>query len=235
MRAAARPVPVWWVRAVGPDLVTVHGYSSDDCPDGSVTDAEAVRVGQVPTEPPLVRIRMRTDTRQVIGVKVTGAHVDPAPGLVYVERIDRTTEAVSVHLVALMHDDVARRAHLSRLPVVSEGAVLTPSHARWLGITPADEVGTVRWNPNTGQVLEVSVVPAHRRRRVATKLLFVAEAFTAARDWPRLWAGGVRTAMGQALADVWGWGVGRVARLTHVAPPLAPPAVTTRRYLESGA
>ncbi|MCU1431426.1 MAG: hypothetical protein JWP95_531, partial [Actinotalea sp.] len=52
----------------------------------------------------------------------------------------------------------------------------------------------------------------------------VGEAFSAIRRWPRLGGGSTRTAMGQALVTRLRWGVGRIAALTHLAPPMTPAA-----------
>lgn len=216
----ARPgVAVWWLRRADAEVVTAFGYASGERADGTVVDR--MPPGWSGTEGRVVRARMRADNQQMLTVEL-GEQVAAEPGLVLVERLDRDATPLSVDLVAFLHDDVASRAQAAGLAVVPPGTFLTARDVQRLGLTAADQVGAVRWEPASGQAREVYVDPAHRRRHIATALFFTAEAVAVARGWPTLWADGVRTALGQAAYRVWRWGVRRAAPLTAVAPPMTP-------------
>ena len=85
-----------------------------------------------------------------------------------------------------------------------------------------DQLGAVRWYPATGEVDQVYVQPAWRRRHVGSALIAAAAALSYARDWPRLWADGQRTELGERFRGASPWR-GRTADLTHLAPPMTPP------------
>jgi GNAT superfamily N-acetyltransferase len=79
----------------------------------------------------------------------------------------------------------------------------------------------VRWYPATGEVDQIYVQPAWRRRSIATGLIVAAGALSAARDWPRPWGDGQRTQLGEELRNAADW-KHRAAELTHIAPPMTP-------------
>lgn len=203
------------------DVVTLHAHATSEHPDGTVVERRALPLGSAPGSR-VLRLRMRSDNRQVLSVQVYEKRVAEAPGLVYVERIDRTSIPVIAELVAFLHADAAAGTAGAGLPEVPAGTFLTLRDAHRAGLGSSAQVGAVRWNPATGQALEIYVAPAHRRRRIATTLFFAAEACAVARDWPRLWAGGVRTALGEAVYRRWRWGVRRAHPLTSLAPPMTP-------------
>lgn len=218
--ATRRTVGVWWVRAVTPDVVTANGFAGDAYPDGAVV--AALPPGRGARGSRVARARMRVDTRQLTELLAYGGQVADAPPVVYAEHLDRAGDPVSIDLIAFLHDDAAAGARAAGLHEPPPGAVLTVRDTQRLGLLADRQVGAVRWVPGTGQVREIYVDPAYRRRRVATTLLFAAEAACAARGWPSLWADGVRTALGEALQRTWRWGTGRAAGLSHVAPPMTP-------------
>lgn len=85
----------------------------------------------------------------------------------------------------------------------------------------AEQLGAIRWWPETGEVDQVYVQPAWRRRHLASLLVNALAGLTAARDRPRLWGDGQRTEMGEALRNARSWRE-RTAPLEHVAPPMTP-------------
>lgn len=221
-------VPVWWLRserdatdpAAGGRTVVVHAVATDERPDRSVVDVRDLPPGRAASAGRLARLEMRADTLQLLRVEPLGEAAQGAPRLVLLERVLRDAP-VRAELMAFRHDDVARRAEALGVEVRA-GTVLTAADAARLGLVSADQVGAVGWRAGTGEVLEIYVDPAHRRRRVATLLLVAAEGTAAARGWPRLWGGGVRTALGETMLARLRWGVGRLAPLTAVAPPMTP-------------
>ena len=88
-------------------------------------------------------------------------------------------------------------------------------------VTGADQLAAVRWYPATGEVDQVYVQPEHRRRSLSGAMIGAAAALSYARDWPRLWGDGQRTALGEQLRNASPWRH-RAADLTHVAPPMTP-------------
>jgi GNAT superfamily N-acetyltransferase len=107
-------------------------------------------------------------------------------------------------------------------PHVSPGALLDVSALRGVGVKSEDQVGAVRWYPATGEVDQIYVQPAWRRRRIANALIAAAAALSYAREWPRLWSDGQRTELGEQLRNNSSWR-GRTADLTHLAPAMTPP------------
>ncbi len=103
----------------------------------------------------------------------------------------------------------------------SPGALLDESALANAGVPGADQVGAVRWYPASGEVDQIYVQPAWRRRRVGSALIAAAAALSYARDWPRLWADGQRTDLGERFRNASPWRA-RTAELTHVAPPMTP-------------
>jgi len=88
-----------------------------------------------------------------------------------------------------------------------------------------DQLGAVRWYPATGEVDQIYVQPAWRRRHVGSALVAAAAALSYARDWPRLWADGQRTELGERFRNASPWRA-RTAELTNLAAPMTPPAGT---------
>ena len=89
------------------------------------------------------------------------------------------------------------------------------------GVVSADQLAAVRWYPATGEVDQIYVQPAWRRRRIGSVLVAAAAALSYARGWPRLWSDGERTELGERFRNASPWR-GRTADLTHLAPPMTP-------------
>jgi hypothetical protein len=103
---------------------------------------------------------------------------------------------------------------------VPAGRVLDEPATLETGATSADQLGAVRWWPGSGEVDQVFVQPAWRRRHVATLLLHAAGMLAAARGWAALWSDGQRTEMGEVLRNAREDWKHRADDLTHVAPPM---------------
>jgi GNAT superfamily N-acetyltransferase len=109
-------------------------------------------------------------------------------------------------------------------PAVTTGAVLTKYRYAGLGIANDRQVGAVRWYRDGGKVHQLFVAPQWRRRRVASALLYTADAVHQARGWEgHLHGDGRRTALGQLLIDSFRHPQ-RVALLDRVMPPMDPDA-----------
>lgn len=102
------------------------------------------------------------------------------------------------------------------------GSLVGREQASGLPLTRADQLGAIRWYPATGEVDQVYVGPAQRRQHLGSALITAAATLSVARDWPRLWGDGHRTALGEDLRNARSWR-DRAADLTHLAPPMTPP------------
>jgi hypothetical protein len=101
------------------------------------------------------------------------------------------------------------------------GALLDEAAVATVAVTSADQLGAIRWYPNTGEIDQIYVAPYWRRHHIATALLSAAGTLSVARGWPRIWADGQRTALGEKLRNARPW-ASRAADLTHLVPPMTP-------------
>jgi GNAT superfamily N-acetyltransferase len=79
----------------------------------------------------------------------------------------------------------------------------------------------VRWYQGTGEVDQVYVAPTQRRQGIGSAIIMAAGTLAVARDWPRLWGDGQRTALGDRWRSTSDW-AHRTAPLNHLAPPMTP-------------
>jgi GNAT superfamily N-acetyltransferase len=137
-----------------------------------------------------------------------------APTLWFAEIRENAAHPPAVNLMAFASD------------VAAAGTLLDESRLRELPVASEDQVGAIRWYPATGEVDQMYVQPNWRRRHVSGALVGAAAALSYARDWPRLWGDGQRTALGEQVRNASPWRT-RTADLTHVAPPMTPATPTT--------
>jgi GNAT superfamily N-acetyltransferase len=154
------------------------------------------------------------------GGRVVGLHVQPwfapkAPPLWFAELRESTATPPAVSLVAFTGTGA---------PV---NALIDEADLRNLPVRSSDQLGALRWYPASGEVDQVYVQPAWRRRSIASALLAAAASLSVARDWPRFWGDGQRTELGEDLRNGRSWR-GRAADLTHTAPPMTPDEAAPR-------
>jgi GNAT superfamily N-acetyltransferase len=145
----------------------------------------------------------------VTTLSVTTSAAPKAPPLWFAELPEHDATPPAVSLVAFAEHGL------------DPGRLLDRTALRDVDVVTKDQLGAVRWYPRTGEVDQVYVAPAWRRRSIATAMLTAAATLSVVRDWPRLWADGQRTAMGDRLRDAGPW-AHRAADLTHLSPPMTP-------------
>jgi GNAT superfamily N-acetyltransferase len=100
------------------------------------------------------------------------------------------------------------------------GTVINGYTFATLGISSDDQIGALRWYPETGIVHQVFVGEKWRRQQVGTLLIYAASAFHQARGWAgRLHSDGRRTDLGQFFVA----GLRhpeRIAPLSETMPPM---------------
>jgi GNAT superfamily N-acetyltransferase len=146
---------------------------------------------------------------EVTALDVAARLAPAAPPAWFAELRESAAHPPAVSLVAFAGHGQAR------------GALLEQSDLSNIEVGGSDQIGALRWYPATGEVDQIYVQPAWRRRGIATVLLTAGATLAAARGWPRFWSDGQRTAMGEQLRNARSWRE-RAADLTHLAPPMTP-------------
>lgn len=178
---------IWYARAQATPPAagegTLTAYTTDEFPDGAVVDAS-----DVPKDlerAPLWRARYSLASGRLLEV----ATARGAASLWYVEIPEAHAEPAAVNLVAFDTADIA------------PGAVIDNDTFQPLEVRSDQQVGAIRWWPGTGQIHQVYVDPRRRREGIGTALIYAASAHLKASGSDRkIWAGGYRTDLGEALA-----------------------------------
>jgi GNAT superfamily N-acetyltransferase len=131
------------------------------------------------------------------------------PPLWFVEVPEPGRAVPSTSLVAFTGGDVAI------------GTLLDVAAAQAARARSDEQVGAVRWYPHSGHLEQVYVAPTWRARRVGTALLSAVAGLQAARDLPRPWGSGQRTAEGERMRAAGRW-AHLADELTHLLPPMTP-------------
>lgn len=181
---------------------------SDRYPDGTRVElgaeAAAVQIG----DRALCTVTFAAEER-VTGLAVAQRIAPDAPPIWFAEVREAAARPPAVTLLAFTgHGQPA-------------GTLVDEADASNLAVASGDQLGAVRWWPGTGEIDQVYVQPAWRRRRLGTVLLAAAGCLSWARDWPRVWGDGQRTALGEELRAATSW-QHRWAELTNLAPPMTP-------------
>jgi GNAT superfamily N-acetyltransferase len=208
---SARRGPGWWqCLAVARDgkPVWVAAVLSDRHPAGAhvelIADAAQREVGVDGL------CTAEFDENGAVGALRVGARGAPkAPPLWFVEVRESAASPPAVSLVAFTEHGVPAGSLLAETDIGSTSA------------TSADQVGAARWYPATGEVDQIYVQPQWRRRTVGRALVVAAGTLAYARNWPKLWADGQRTQLGEQFRNASPWWH-RAHDLTHLSPPMTP-------------
>ncbi|HEU5006764.1 MAG TPA: GNAT family N-acetyltransferase [Jatrophihabitantaceae bacterium] len=198
----------WYARVHAPGEPTrVLWVESDLHPDGALVDLQAGPEQRAATAG-------WRSAAVVADGSVTALELSADRGvrdLWFVEFRESATRPPAVNLMAFAGH--GRRA----------GELLDRADLSNVAVRRADQLGALRWYPATGEVDQIYVAPAARRRGVGSGLVYAAAVLSIARGWPRMWADGQRTVLGEAFRNGSEFG-DRAADLTHVAPPMTPGA-----------
>jgi GNAT superfamily N-acetyltransferase len=145
----------------------------------------------------------------VTALSVTSRAAPKAPPLWFAELTEPTAAPPAVSLVAFSGHRV------------TPGTLLDRAALGEVAVASRDQLAAVRWYPATGEVDQIYVSPAWRRRSIAGAIIMAAGTLSVARGWPRLWGDGQRTAMGERWRNAGPW-AHRAATLSHLAPPMTP-------------
>jgi GNAT superfamily N-acetyltransferase len=176
-------------------------------PDGALVDLRAGPVADAATTG--WRSAAVVEGGVVTGLELAGCRA--APGLWFVEFRESAARPPATNLMAFVGH--GRRA----------GELLDRADLSNVAVRRADQLGALRWYPATGEVDQIYVAPAARRRGIGSALIYAAAVLSVARGWNRLWSDGQRTVLGEAFRNASEFG-DRAADLTHVAPPMTPGA-----------
>jgi GNAT superfamily N-acetyltransferase len=208
MTTTERGAATWWSARVPGDgeraeaVVVVRSASR---PDGAHVHLAA-------DDPALAHWMSRAEIGEdgaVQAVHLADSVAPRAPLLWYVEVRETAAQPPALNLVAFA------------APGVPAGTIVPGVDFGVLPVSSPDQAGALRWYPATGEVDQVYVQPQWRRRGIGTSLLHAAETLAIARRWPRLWADGQRTELGEQFRRSAAW-AHRAAELTHLAPPMTP-------------
>jgi GNAT superfamily N-acetyltransferase len=143
-------------------------------------------------------------------VRIGAPLLEQVPPLWFVLVDEPTAKPRAVNLVGFADERVEPGTVLSRYAFAS------------LGVHNDAQVGAVRWYPENGKVHQIFVAKEWRRRRVASTLLYTADAVHQAHGWSGVLHGdGRRTVLGQLLVDTF-LHPNRIAVLDRVEPPMDP-------------
>lgn len=181
---------------------------SDRHPDGArvdlPADQAAVQIGD-----DAVCFAHYGDHELVAALELAPGTARKAPPLWFVEVRETSAHPPASNLIAFTGHGVAPGKLLDEVDVGSTGAA------------SEDQLGALRWYPATGEIDQLYVAPKWRQHSIGTALVVLASMLSVARDWPRCWADGQRTVLGEKFRNGIEWGH-RAADLTHIAPPMTP-------------
>ena len=104
-----------------------------------------------------------------------------------------------------------------------DGALLDRTVFAHTGLSWGNQVGALRWSTTTGLMRQIYVSPAHRRRRVGSKLVAMAVGVRVSMGWAELGSDGRRTDLGEAwAASAPAWSQRYVPARTEHLPPMTP-------------
>ncbi|MBV9292224.1 MAG: GNAT family N-acetyltransferase [Frankiales bacterium] len=158
--------------------VELLAFGTPDHDDGIIVDLPLDT--PLPGEP-LITVCLEADGGRVLEVHV-GPIVSPGvPPLWYVEQPQPSARPAAMLLIAFATDHRP------------EGSVVDEATFKQMDVHSNEQVGAVRWYPDTGLVHQLYVSPRWRRRGIGTMLVAAAGAYRAARGWAPIWSDNTRT------------------------------------------
>lgn len=206
------PVPTagnwWWclIRDEQGHPTRLIEVESTRYPDGTHVDlSEDAALAQIGED--AICTALLAEDGAVQRLHVAARYAAKAPPLWFVEVVEGDARPPGFSLVAFTGANI------------EPGSLLTG--VAGLSVTSEDQLGALRWYPATGETDQLYVHPNWRRRNIASTLLAAGELLSVARGWPRFWADGQRTELGEQARNGRTWQK-RTADLTHLHPPMTP-------------
>lgn len=203
--------PYWYVRALGPGSAPLWSAVLQSGRHGDGTRLalpEDEALAEIEGEP-LVARAQHGPAGTVVAIEVTAEAAPKAPPLWFAELREPSSEPPATVLLAFTGHGVA------------PGSLLDRQALRQVDVTSEDQLGAYRWYPSSGFVDQIYVTPRWRRRSIGTALVAAASSVVLAREWPRMWSDGQRTADGDRMRAASRW-TDRTDDLTHLMPPMTP-------------
>lgn len=192
------------LRELDNGLWELRGWLSDDLQDGAQVD-----------EPhdEWIPVWKTSETDQGL-IRVSFDRFAPEDGLnVWFVFVDEPkAQPAAANLVAFVGDQRPMGTIVSRYTFAA------------MGVANDEQAGAVRWHTDGGLVHQIFIAPRYRRHRLATYVLYSANAFHLAKGWRGLIHGdGRRTMLGELLAAASNY-PSRFRALEIEMPPMDPSA-----------
>jgi GNAT superfamily N-acetyltransferase len=168
-------------RKLDNDVWEVRCWLTDDFPDGTEVDA--------PSEHWIPAWTVTESSRALARVATAGFDTSNVDNVWFVSVDEPKAAPAATNLVAFVGDQLAPGTIVSRYTFAT------------MGVPNNLQAAAVRWYPATGLVHQIYVAPQWRRHQIGTRLLYTANAFNVAKNWPgHLHGDGRRTELGEFLA-----------------------------------
>lgn len=204
------PAGIWECVALGDDdfpvwVALLRTTDGQDGPQVVLPEAEArQRIGD-----DAMTIARLGPLGEVVSVAVLTQAVSRAPEMWFAELVEDAAPR-ALHLMAF-----------SGFGVEPWSVLDATAQSRLEGVSNDDQLGAIRWYPDTGEIDQIYVAPAWRRHGIATALMGAAATYNRAIGKPLSWGDGQRTAEGEKWRNGIKW-THRTAGLTNLAPPMTP-------------
>jgi GNAT superfamily N-acetyltransferase len=187
--------------------VRLAGVVSGAYPDGTVVDVDAEQEAAGATAGWFA-------TAELDGGRVTALRFPPDPAgstppMWFVEVRESTRRPPATNLLAFTGHGQP------------PGILLDAADFSNTATASADQLGAIHFYPVSGVIDQIYVAPDWRRRGIGGVLAEATSVLCLARGWPRPWAQGQRTELGEKFRNGSPWW-DRADELTHLHPPMTP-------------
>ncbi|MCU1469997.1 MAG: N-acetyltransferase [Glaciihabitans sp.] len=166
-------------------------WLTDEYPDG--TDLTGV-AGSEPRPDWVDAWHIGETPHGILQVEFAVFETPDAPNVWFVNVDEPRAKPAATNLVAFVGDEVPPGTIVSRYAFAT------------MGVSNDNQVAAVRWYPDGGLIHQIFVAPAWRRKQLATRISYMANAFHIANNWPGVVHGdGRRTLLGEFFTLSTSW------------------------------